>query len=43
LKLCDEDDWDKVKDYVEKDKQRFLDQHSEIEESEFDEYMQKIG
>ena len=38
FETCDEDDWDEVKDYVEKDKQRFLDQHPEIEESEFDQY-----
>jgi hypothetical protein len=38
FETCDKDDWDKVKDYVEKDKQRFLDQHPEIEESEFDQY-----
>jgi len=38
FETCDEDDWDKVKDYIEKDKQRFLDQHPEIEESEFNQY-----
>jgi len=40
FETCDEDDWDKVKDYVEKDKERFLEQNSELTEQEFDTYME---
>jgi len=40
FETCDEDDWDKVKDYVEKDKKNFLEQHPEITEQEFDKYME---
>jgi hypothetical protein len=40
FETCDEDDWDKVKDYVEKDKKNFLEQHPEITEQEFNEYME---
>ena len=40
FETCDEDDWDKVKDYVEKDKKRFLEQNSELTEQEFDTYME---
>jgi hypothetical protein len=38
--MCDEDDWDKVKDYVEKDKETFLEQNPEVTEQEFDTYME---
>jgi hypothetical protein len=41
FEICDEDDWDKVKDYVEKDKENFLEQHPEVTEQEFDDYMEK--
>jgi hypothetical protein len=40
FETCDEDDWDKVKDYIEKDKSDFLQQHPEITEQEFDNYME---
>jgi len=40
FETCDENDWDKVKDYVEKDKERFLEQNSELTEQEFDTYME---
>jgi len=40
FETCDEDDWDKVKNYVEKDKERFLEQNSELTEQEFDTYME---
>jgi hypothetical protein len=37
---CDEDDWDKVKNYIEKDKQTFLNKHPKIQEADFDEYVE---
>ena len=40
FEMCDEDDWDKVKNYVEKDKENFLEQHPEVTEQEFDNYME---
>jgi len=40
FETCDEDDWDKVKDYVEKDKERFLEQNPGVTEAEFNEYME---
>ena len=40
FETCDESDWDKVKNYIEKDKERFLEQHPKIQETEFDEYVE---
>ncbi len=40
FETCDEDDWDKVKNYIEKDKKNFLNQHPKIQETNFDEYVE---
>ena len=40
FETCDENDWDKVKNYIEKDKNNFLNQHPEIQEADFDEYVE---
>jgi len=40
FETCDEDDWDKVKNYIEKDKQTFLNKHPKIQEADFDEYVE---
>ena len=40
FETCDEDDWDKVKNYIEKDKKDFLNKHPKIQEADFDEYVE---
>jgi hypothetical protein len=40
FEICDEKDWDKAKDFVERNKESFLEQHPEITEQEFDTYME---
>ena len=40
FETCDEDDWDKVKNYIEKDKKDFLNKHPKIQEDEYDEYLE---
>jgi hypothetical protein len=40
FETCDEDDWDRVKNYIEKDKKNFLNQHPQIQETDFDEYLE---
>ena len=40
FETCDEDDWDKVKEYVEKDKQNFLEKHPGIQPNDLEEYIE---
>lgn len=39
---CSDDDWDRVKDYIKKEKDTFLNNNSDVSQEEFDEYYDKF-